>query len=262
MVTILLMASQPGFAANRVTVADSLFEQRNLNFDAEQLLADSTIIIRAIELYKQAVDSCKNPQNRLEALWKCLRAYYFKGTYTTSDVSEKRDIYEEGISYGERYAETYSESVEFNCWMGILWGYRGEVTGYLKAAREGIAGEVKNYAEKTIELDKSYLDGGGYRMLGYLHFKVPNIPFVLGWPSKKKAQKLLEKAHKIAPDNLLNKLYLAEVYLDSGQTEAGKELLLDIINTETLVHDIAVDKNAKKMARELLEKYNLNSKER
>ncbi|MBN2000995.1 tetratricopeptide repeat protein [candidate division KSB1 bacterium] len=239
-----------------------MFEQRNRNFNTQTLIAGPEIVTQAIELYKQAVDSCVDDEKRLEALWKCLRAYYFKGTYTTLELSQKRDIYIDGIQYGERFADLYSESVEYNCWMGILWGYRGEVTGYLTAAREGIAGEVKSCAEKTIKLDSLYLDGGGYRMLGYLHFMVPKIPFVLSWPSKEKALRLLEKAYAIAPNNLLNKLYLAEVYLEMKHEENGKNLLMEIINTEHIVHDIAVDENTKKIARELLTKYNVNHEER
>lgn len=232
--------------------ADSVFELRNSRFDSTTRLSDPAQVDLALKLYEAALDRTKNPVLKHEAAWKILRAYYFKGTYTESDKDRRRDIYKKGIAFSEQMLEEFPESVELNCWSGILWGYLGEVQGILTSARKGLAGKVKHFAERTIELDDTYLDAGGYRMLGTVNLKVPKIPLLLGWPSKDKAVAYLEKAHRIAPDNLYNKVYLAEAYLETGAKDKARPLLEEILNTKRVVHDLAVDAAIKDKAAELM----------
>jgi tetratricopeptide (TPR) repeat protein len=234
--------------------ADSLFENRFVGFDAERILADSVAINKAIGFYQQAIDVSTLNNSKREAIWKLLRAYYFKGNFTTDDIEEKQQIFSRGTEIGENYIDQYPESVEMHCWLGILWGYWGEVHSSFTAARKGVPGKVKYYAEKTIQLDDRYLDAGGYRMLGRLHLMVPNIPLVMGWPSKEKSLKFLRKACTIAPDNLLNKLYLAETLHATGNKGEAKLMLEEIVHTGEIVHDIIVDTWVKKEAQRLMEK--------
>ncbi len=241
-------------AENLITKADSLFESRNAIFNSAELLADSANVDEAISLYQNEFDTNPDSSKKQEALWKLLRAYYFKGNYTTKDNKDKKKFFTKGVKLGEKYLHEFPESAEIHCWLGILWGYLGEVHSNLTAARKGVPGKVKYYAERTIALDEICLDGGGYRMLGRLYFKVPKIPIFMNWPSKKKALEYLEKAHKIAPENMLNKLYLAEALLAKNQKERAQELLQEILDTEDLVHGLAVDTWIKNEAKELMQK--------
>ena len=234
--------------------ADSLFENRFVGFDTEKVMADSATVNKAIRLYRRAIDVNGLKYSKGEAIWKLLRAYYFKGNFTTNDLAEKQQIFNRGTEIGEKYIDQYPESVEMHCWLGILWGYWGEVHSSFAAARKGVPGKVKDYAEKTIQLDDRYLDAGGYRMLGRLHFMVPKIPLVMGWPSKEKSLEFLRKACTLAPDNLLNKLYLAETLHATGNKDEAQLLLEEILNTGEIVHDIIVDTWVKKEAQRLMEK--------
>jgi tetratricopeptide (TPR) repeat protein len=243
------------FAEDAIVKADSLFEYRNEGFNQEELLADSTNINNAIDLYKQVLTDSVNSEKKHEAIWKLLRAHYFKGNYITKDNDYKKLIFAQGMEIGEKFLPEFPESVEIHCWLGILWGYLGEVYSGLSAARMGIPKKVKYYAQKVIELNDTYLDGGGYRMLGRLHFLVPKIPIFMNWPSKKKSQLYLEKAHEIAPDNMLNKLYLAEVLFRRDQEERARILLQEILDTEGVVHGLAVDTWIKSEAKDLMKKY-------
>lgn len=235
--------------------ADSLFELRNITFNETTHLSDPAQVNEALNCYQTAMDSAANPEKKQEAAWKILRAYYFKGTYTETDKDIRRDIYKQGIDFSESVLEQFPESVELNCWSGILWGYLGEVQGILASARKGVAGKVKYFAERTIELDESYLGAGGYRMLGTVNLKVPKIPLILGWPSKKNAVANLEKANQMAPDNLYNKVYLAEAYCETGQKDRARVLVEEILSKEGVVHDAAVDAAIKDKAMQLREKY-------
>jgi tetratricopeptide (TPR) repeat protein len=242
-------------AEDSMTKADSLFEQRNAIFNAAELLADSDNVNEAISLYQNEFDTNADSSKKQEALWKLLRAYYFKGNFTTKDNSDKKQIFSKGIEIGEKYLDEFPKSAEIHCWLGILWGYWGEVHSTLTAARKGVPGRVKYYAEKTIALDDTCLDGGGYRMLGRLYFKVPRIPLLMNWPSKKKSLEYLEKAYEIAPENMLNKLYLAEVLFANNKDERARKLLTEILNTTEIKHGLAVDTWVKRQAEELMQKY-------
>ena len=57
-----------------------------------------------------------------------------------------------------------------------------------------MADQMKLHAEKIIEMDSSYRNGGGYYLLGAVHYKSPYIPFLLSWPDNDDAIKFLSLA--------------------------------------------------------------------
>lgn len=248
LICFFVIADYPLFASDLMEEADSLFERRNENFDVQRLLADTVCINEVINIYKDVLVTTTDSLKKGEALWKLLQAYYFKGQFGVEDENLKQEIYDEGIEIGETYITEIPKSVEAYLWLGINWARWAEVSGVLAAALKGVAGKVKDYAEKTIELDEYYLDAGGYRLLGMLHLSVPNIPLVLTWPSDEEGVYYLEKAYKIAPKNLYNKMYLAMALHSEDQIERSMSLLLEIINTKEIVHDLAIDSFVKKEA--------------
>lgn len=243
------------FGIGELAKADSLFSRRNKRFDKEKMLADSFVVNEAINSYQKVIKQSNNSKDKLEAVWKLMQAYYFKGNFTVTSKNLKKKNFSKGIKIGETYIDVFPQSPEIYCWLGILWGYWAEIHSKLSAVRKGVPNKIKTCAEKTIELDEFYLEGGGYRMLGMVHFKVPKIPLFLNWPSKKKSLTCLEKAYKIGPDNLLNKYYLAEVLLDQNQKDHALKLLLDIIQTEQIKHGLAIDTWIKNQAKSLLQKH-------
>jgi tetratricopeptide (TPR) repeat protein len=249
---LLSISAIPLLAEDRISEADSLFALRNEDFDVERLLADTTYVNQAIRIYRDVLDSTADSLKKGEALWKLLQSYYFKGQFGTVDEDIKQEIYDEGIDIGETYITEIPESVEAYMWLGINWARWAEVSGVLSAAMKGVAGKVKEYAEKTIALDEDYLDAGGYRLLGMLHLSVPHIPLFLTWPSNEEGVLNLEKAYNIAPRNLYNKMYLAMALHTEDQIERSKSLLLEIINTKEIIHDLAIDSFIKKEAENYL----------
>lgn len=249
---VLLMSFNLLNAADPLAQADSLFNLRDTNFDVERLIADTTDVNAAMAIYTSVLRNDHDRARRTEALWKLLQAYYFKGQFGTENPNIKKKIYSEGLEIGENYVNELPESVAVYSWLGIMWARWAEVYGIFAAARRGVANKVKYYGEKALELDETFLDAGAYRLLGMLNYSVPKIPFILPWPSKQIALEYLEKAHKIAPHNLYNKMYLAEVLYDQKQQTRAKKLLNEIVDTHGIVHDLAIDSFIKKQARDFL----------
>lgn len=252
---LLFLMSASAFASTSMANADSLFQLRDKNFNVQQLLADSTHVNAAIQQYHQILQTSQDDKCRSEALWKLLQAYYFKGQFCTLDKQLKKNIYDQGLQIGEKYVSQVPQDVAVYSWMGIIWARWAEVFGLIPAARKGVANKVKFYGEQTLEMDPNYLDAGAYRLLGMLNFSVPKIPFILPWPSKEQGLAYLEKANSIAPDNLYNKMYLAEVLYETGEKSRAESLLLDITTQKEIVHDLAIDSFIKHQAKEFLEKH-------
>ncbi len=243
-----------GSADELIATADSLYEHRGDSFDTETQIADSAEIDLAIDLYRQAMES-SSYDTKVEATWKLLRAYYFKGNFTTDDKELKKRIYDDGKKLGVESLEHFPESAGINLWTAILYGVWAEEYGKLKAAREGAAGKIRDYCQKAIQLDSLFGDAGGYRILGRVHFKSPKIPFILGWPSKEKSQRYLERAIALAPDNLYGKQYLAEVLYERDQKDKAISLVQEVVVSDNNSLGIAETARVKKESTEILEKW-------
>lgn len=232
-------------AQNLLQEADSFYDNRGEVFHQDKLIADDTKINKAIELYKKVVETASGAEKE-EATWKLMRAYYFKGKYTTNDSEAKKKIYDLGKELGKSALEEFPESVGIHLFSAIVWGVWGEEYGIMKAARQGVAGKIKEHCEKVVQLDPNFDEAGGYRVLGRVYFKAPKIPLILGWPSKKKAVEILEQSIKIAPKNLNTRQFLAEALYSQDQKDRAIQIMKDILaETETIegVAEDAVIKN-------------------
>ncbi len=177
----------------------------------------------------------------LPVRWRLMRALYFQGEHATAENGAKRGVFEEGKSLGEETLDlirkeagasagkdlskaTPVELVPFvkgrpdvvPCflWASVNWGKWALVFGKSAAARQGAAAKIRDYATAVVQIDPSFDEGGGYRVLGRLHHQTPSIPFITGWASRTDALKYLRLAVEKGPRNFVNRLYLAEAIWD------------------------------------------------
>lgn len=248
---LILLLSLNLAAQSLIQKADEFYEKRGDVFDSEKLIADSKNIDQAIKLYKEIIDKATGPEKE-EAIWKLMRAYYFQGKYTTNDSENKKKIYDLGKELGKVGLEEFPNSAGINLFSAIVWGVWGEEYGIFKAAKEGVAGKIKDLCEKVNEIDPAFDEAGGNRVLGRVYFKAPKIPLILGWPSKKKAVEILEESYKIAPDNLNTKQFLAEALYSQDQKERAIQLMKEILAVQDTVEGIAEDAVIKHEAKAML----------
>ena len=137
-----------------------------------------------------------------------------------------------GKILGEKFIEKYPDSPAIRYWYLVNLGSWAQVYGILTAAREGVADLMKIHSEKIIELDPKYQDGGGYFMLGAVHYKSPYIPFLLSWPDNDEAIKYLQLALNTGEATLNQKVYLAKSIKKDGQINNAKKLLEEVINSK------------------------------
>ena len=226
----------------------------------------------AINAYLRVLDT--EPEN-LEARWKLLRAFYFKGEFVLQNNKERLALFKTGREIAEvgrlQIESDYGLSgsmfkmspakvvhvvgnqvdvAEFCFWATANWGLWGQYSGKLVSALAGLVRKLRQFAEIMVLMDESIENGGGHRLLGQLNARVPRIPFFTWWVDHDLAISELRLSLKVDPNSLLSKVFLAEALLKfrSAKNKEAMDLLQDIVKSEPnpdhLVEDIRAIESA------------------
>jgi tetratricopeptide (TPR) repeat protein len=236
-------------------------------------------IAAAVAAYEEALAA--DPGN-LPATWRLLRALYFQGDYATADSEAKARLYDRGkeacgaaLARLEREVPGFEgveeaaagtlrsrlgdrpDAAKLFFWCAVDWGLWGENHGKLAAARAGVASKVRDFCLAAIALDERYEQAGGHRILGRLHSEAPAIPFITGWVDRETAFAELRRANAIAPDDPINRIFLAEALLDHGdarQREEAWTILTALARLEPRPDRAVEDARVLRLAREHVER--------
>ncbi|MBL4752964.1 MAG: tetratricopeptide repeat protein [Flavobacteriales bacterium] len=219
---------------------------------ATGLQAQAANIDKAIEHFTKATG---NSETELSASVKLMQCYYYKGTFVETEKEKRLAVYNLSKSLGEKIMAAYPKSAAAVYWHAANMGKWGETSGIMKAAKEGLADSMKEWCEKVIELDPNYKDGGGYRMLGIVHFKTPYIPFMLSWPDDDEAQKHLEKALTYNAKDFIGNVYYAQVLKENKEKEKAIAVLEKMVTWTPDPKQLLEDRKELKEAKRLLEEY-------
>lgn len=239
-----------------------LFGQSNLEkgLAAYELKAISSIEDRANpEFLNQAIHYYKlallEPNDEADAVLGLLKSYFYKGKYAVDTEIEKKAVFNKAKQLASIYINKYPSRVDILYWYLTNLGSWAEVYGILASAREGVADQIKIQAERIIELDASYEDGGGYFILGAVHYKSPYIPFILSWPNNDDAIKWLEKSTETGEAKPFQVVYLAQALYKDGQRTRALNLLKKVAKTTPSESDPLSDWEQVKKAKILLAEY-------
>ena len=230
----------------------------------------------AITAYQHALDL--EPGN-LDARWKLLRAFYFKGEFVLENDRDRLQLFRRGRELAEagrlqiesqnglkdglfktkpeevvRAVGQHPAIAEFCFWGAANWGLWGQYSGKLISALTGLVKKIRQLAEIMVLMDDSVENGGGHRLLGHFNARVPRIPVFTWWVDRDLAISELRLSLEVAPDSLLSRVYLAEALLkfrDGGNGEALM-LLHETVNSDPDPHRLVEDIRAIEDARVLL----------
>ena len=114
---------------------------------------------------------------------------------------------------------------------------------------------MRKHSKKIISLDPEYENGGGYFMLGVVHYKSPYIPFILSWPDNDKAISYLSKSITVGEQIPNQKVYLAQALYKDGRKVEAVKLLKEVANMEPSKDDRVRDWEQIAIAEELLKDF-------
>jgi tetratricopeptide (TPR) repeat protein len=174
---------------------------------------------KAVEAYKKAIaldETC------VEAQWKAARAHFWIGTHE-NESAKAAVVFREGIEFAKLAVATDENSLHAHYWLAVLYGLFGMVRGIAQSLH--MVEPMKKELEWLNQKDEKFQDGGAHRMLGRMFFKLPGFK----GGDNNKAIEHLRRAVELAPKNLLNYFYLAEVYYAESRRKEAKEALLTML---------------------------------
>ncbi len=207
---------------------DILWNQRD---DEEKLRA-------CIAFYEEI--AAKWPKNE-DVFIKLSHACFFLGSYYSIDKMGKKTMFSKGIKAGERAIEINPRSVGGNFWLAVNTGKLGEVKGLVSSAF--LVLKLLKFMEIVEQENVTYYYGGYYRFWGKIIYETPKFLMVaLGKSIQNKYNKpggytkedqidILQKAIKIEPNFLMNRIFLASSYIQLKKPEMAKRELENVINT-------------------------------
>ncbi|MGM0546400.1 MAG: tetratricopeptide repeat protein [Bacteroidota bacterium] len=237
-------------AQNLFKDGKKLYEQRHANANSYQ--ADSTNINKAIGLLQAALEKNIKPE---ESAIYLLRSYYFKGVFTDLPQNQQKEVFRKGRALGEKMMDRFPDSVPIKFWYAANVGRWADVHSFARAATSGISKKLREVCEDIITNDSTYQGGGGYRILAQVHFYSPNIPIIMGWPSKDKAFELIKKAMKIDPNHPSNRVLYAQLLLEFDQKKDARDELLMLNRMTPRETHIVEDRYVRHRADQLLEEH-------
>jgi tetratricopeptide (TPR) repeat protein len=184
--------------------------------DSKDLVAKPEIINEAITLLEKELLALNQPEK--SGLYYLL-SLNFKARFVCRTENEKRPVLTKAIKMAELLKNQYPKSgpicFEYITSVGLL----AELSGSLKSAADGVVGKMKSSAETLIEIDSMYNSGAGWKVLGILNYRTPNLGIILSWADKKYAKLLLEKALHYYPTDIANNFYYAEALIENDEKE-------------------------------------------
>lgn len=240
---------------------------------AQGRYASAAQIDAAIAAYQRAIAANAND---IDAQWKLLRAYRYKGAYVARTSEDKKKIYGVAKTAGEAALKAVERQLasknikagapekqiadaaralpgiaEVYLWDAVNWGEWALAYGKLAAAREGAADRIKREATIAYLADPRIESGAPPRVLGRLHDQTPRIPFITGWASSKDAVRFLTESMKIDPANKITLVFLAEALVsnDSKTKSQAVQMLRNVVsapnNADYVVEEAAATEDAK-----------------
>lgn len=242
-ISFILLAFSFLYAQNDfIKQGDFYFNKRNEILDKNKAIEN---INKAIENYQKAAD-----ENLDEiSIYKLTKAIDFKYNFLANEGyhQEKWDIFKSLIEKINKFCEkkdcNKSKYIVYS--RAILTGRFGELMNVMEAASEGIASKIKDDAERLLKLDDAFENYAAYIILGRLHYKAPNIIFLLTWPDKKKSKEYLEKYLEKVPESLTGIYYYADTLYELGEKEKANDLYKKVLNTKPRKNFYYEDKKAK-----------------
>lgn len=165
-------------------------------------------------------------RNDYEILWRLGRAFFFLGQ-EAPDKDSALSCYYQGVVASEQAVAIAPARVEGHFWLAVNLALTAQTHRRLLAVRN--ARRAIRELRQAIQIDSSYHGAGPLRVLARLQHKLPRL---LGGGSKR-AHTNYKAAVNLAPQNTVTRIYFAELLLESGERDLGREQLEFVLNVAT-----------------------------
>jgi tetratricopeptide (TPR) repeat protein len=205
----------------------------------------------AWQLYRSA--AAEDPSS-YEAHWGAARAAWYLGDVEwelAGDADRRRrlQLYEEGMRLAERAVALRPDGAEGHLWAAIVFGAYGQTRGLLKSLF--MLSDIRDHAERALELDPSVDGHAPDRVLGRMYFK---LPWFKGGDNQRSLGHL-ERSLRGTPTHAYTRVYLAEVLRAEGRRLEAIDQLRHVVSMEPDPRWEGEHRWAVRRARELLARW-------
>lgn len=166
--------------------------------------SDYANALAALKLYRELFR--ERPQD-YNAAWRLSMAAYFAGFNIEKNPAAQKKLFAEGKTAGFQALALNPDGAEGHFWTAVNMALYGQSVGTLKMLFT--VGSIKAHLRQVIKQDPSYARAGSFRILGAID---EALPAVLGG-SNERARDLYIQSIEIVPDEPMNYLFLARIYL-------------------------------------------------
>ena len=156
----------------------------------------------------------------------------FKARFVCKTEDCKKPILEHAIKIGKSLKEKYPNNGPICFEYIVSVGLLGEISGVIKSINDGVVNKMRTNSEKLIAIDSLHNNGAGWKVLGVLNYRVPNLGIVFSWPSVEKSKQLLQKALKYFPNDIPNNYFYAEALMENNEKEIAKIYYANLLKLE------------------------------
>lgn len=195
-------------AAEAIAEADRFYAER----------PDLAKVRQAIVSLRQAQG---DDQSNYDIAWRLAKYNYYLGAH--SDNSTEQDkAFTQGLEAGKLAVKLQDGKPEGHFWLGANYGGRAKVS-----TMSGLSGteDIKSEMERVLKIDERFQSASAYMVLGQVYCQSPRM---LGGDVPK-AIEYLEKGAKLAPDNALMRIRLAEAYAAANRNGDAKKAIDDLL---------------------------------
>lgn len=203
-----------GQVTDRFIEADRAFANRR---DAQKAL-------KALRLYRQLY--AQHPQDA-QAAWRLAMAHIFVGRRLSEDKNDQKKHFANGRDVGQKSIETDPQCAPCYFWTAVNMAFYGRRVGMLKMLFT--LDTIREYLNKTIELDPDFGSGAAHRILGIMYYRMPGV--IGGSP--KLAKLYFDQALAIGPSEPMNYLEYVK-FLSRKKGDANQALHLARIGAALL----------------------------
>lgn len=194
-------------------------------------------------------------KNDYEILWRLGRALFFLGQEAPDKNSALSHHYQ-GVVASEHAVAINPARVEGHFWLAVNLALTAQAHRSLLAIRN--AWRAMRELRQAIQIDSAYHGAGPLRVLARLQHKLPRV---LGGGSNR-AHPKYKAAVTLAPRNTVTRIYFAELLLESGEHDLGREQLEFVLNVATDPGWAFEIERDKQIAKEMLAKLQTDILER
>ena len=200
----------------------------------------------AINTYKEVL---KQKPDDIGAAVLVSYGYWWIGKNSTEN-KDKMVFHDQGVVAAKQAIQMNDKEPGGHYWLAVNWAEYGKAKGILKSLF--LIKPIQQELNKVKERDEKYFKGGFYRVNGKVYCEVPGL---LGG-DRKKCYEYYRKSIEIAPEHLVNHLFLAEAYFEDKDKEKAREEINFILNAPLEPDFMPDDRLYKRQAEDLLKKIN------